>query len=348
MIAPLTIHTFLEAAREEGLPIVDVRSPAEFAQGHIPGAINLPLFSDSERKEIGTLYKQQSRSAAIDRGLALVGPRLPAYVQQARQVAPTGRLLVHCWRGGMRSESLAWLWQMAGLQPAVLAGGYKAYRQQVRRDLNWRGPLLILGGKTGSGKTHVLHALAARGELIVDLEALAHHKGSAFGAIGEPPQPSGEQFENNLHQYLQALPAGRRLWVEDESHMIGQIFLPEPFWRRMQAAPALVIEVPRAHRLHTLVQDYASGAYDAPLRDALGRIQKRLGGADYQAALAALAAGDYEATATLALRYYDKAYLHGLSLKKTGLVHHLPVDTGDPDQIATHLIRYANSHLFPA
>lgn len=348
MTQQLDIEAFLGAATEAELPIVDVRSPAEYRQGHIPGAQNIPLFSDAERKEIGILYKQQGRAAAVDRGLDLVGPRLSEYVAAARAASVEGRLLVHCWRGGMRSESLAWLWRTAGLQTGVLTGGYKAYRQWVLRGLGRTGPMVILGGKTGSGKTHVLHALARRGERILDLEALAHHKGSAFGAIGEPEQPTVEQFENELYTALKALPAGGRIWVEDESHGIGRVFIPDPFWRRMQAAPVIAIEVPLAHRLHTLVRDYATGAFDAELAEALERIKKRLGGAGYQAALAALTAGDYEATAALALRYYDKAYTHGLTQKKPGLVHHLPVETGDPDHIADQLIRYANYHLFPA
>ncbi|RMG73710.1 MAG: tRNA 2-selenouridine(34) synthase MnmH [Bacteroidetes bacterium] len=349
MVQQLSIEAFLAAAQNEGLPILDVRSPGEYHKGHIPHAHSLPLFSNEERKTIGIIYKKRGREAAVDHGLGIVGPRLTDYVTQARQIAPQKRILTHCWRGGMRSESLAMLWNAAGLEVGVLKGGYKSYRNWVLEQLRHTGPLIILGGKTGSGKTHVLYALARQGEQIIDLEGLAHHKGSAFGAIGEAPQPTVEQFENDLHQQLTSLQIGRRIWVEDESHYIGKVYVPQPFWERMKAAPVLALDVSLEARVQTLVQDYTAGGYDdADFAKALDRIKKRLGGEAHKAALAALAQKDYETAATLALRYYDKTYPYGLSRKNPLRLHHIPVTDNDPDHIADLLIRYANTHLFPA
>ncbi|MFN7899561.1 MAG: tRNA 2-selenouridine(34) synthase MnmH, partial [Synechococcaceae cyanobacterium] len=189
-------------------PLLDVRSPAEFAQGHIPGAINLPVFDDAERAEIGTLYKQQGREAAVLRGLALVGPRLEslaACLAERAAASPGQPLRLQCWRGGMRSDSVAWLAGRLGLATLVLQGGYKAYRQWVLAQFERAWPLRLLGGRTGTGKTALLLALRQRGVAVLDLEGLAHHRGSSFGGLGLPPQPSSEHYENRLATGLQAM-----------------------------------------------------------------------------------------------------------------------------------------------
>lgn len=343
MLHKLDSEAFL-AVPAEAVPILDVRSPGEFAQGHIPGAHNLPLFDNEERAEIGTLYKQQSREAAIERGLAIVGPKMAAFVQQAKALTEGRKLRIHCWRGGMRSESMAWLMQVAGFEVSTLVGGYKAFRQHVLTQLGRPFHLLVLGGKTGSGKTDMLKALAAQGEQVIDLEGLAHHKGSAFGALGQPPQPSSELFGNRLQAALAPLDPQRRIWVEDESHNIGRVHIPEPFWQQMKRAPVLAVEVPMAVRVERLVREYA-GADDQELAASLQRIQKRLGGQHIQAALAALAQQDYHTVAAIALRYYDKAYQHGLEQRPPGQVHMLPIEQDAPEWAAQTFIRYANNHL---
>ncbi len=184
-------------------PLLDVRSPGEYAQGHVPGALSFPLFSDAERATVGTIYKQQSRDLALETGLELVGPKLGGFVREARTLAPQGQVVVHCWRGGQRSGSMAWLLRQGGLDVWTLEGGYKAYRTWVLAELAAQQySLYIIGGRTGTGKTKILHALRQMGEQVVDLEGLACHKGSAFGFIGELPQPTVEQFENDLHAAL--------------------------------------------------------------------------------------------------------------------------------------------------
>ncbi|MGE4332621.1 MAG: tRNA 2-selenouridine(34) synthase MnmH, partial [Macellibacteroides sp.] len=191
----LMADDFLEQSKT-GI-MIDVRSPSEFEAGHIPGARNLPLFSDNERAEIGTRYVQYGKDNAVERGLEIVGPKLAGFVKQARLWADGTPIYMYCWRGGMRSGSMAWLFRTAGLTTYLLSGGYKAYRNSFAQLLEahpWQ--LLILGGPTGCGKTEVLHQLQRMEQQVIDLEGLAHHKGSAFGSLGETAQPSTEQFTN--------------------------------------------------------------------------------------------------------------------------------------------------------
>ena len=209
----LTIEAFLAG---EG-PILDVRSPGEFARGHIPGARNLPLFDDEERSEIGTLYKQSGRRVAVQRGLERVGPRLASLAEALRQAADAGGeapLRLHCWRGGMRSGSVAWLAGTLELPVVLLEGGYKAWRRRVLERFERPWPLHLLGGRTGCAKTELLLALRQRGVAVIDLEGRAHHRGSSFGALGLPPQPSTEHYENLLAADLDALEGAPEIWLE--------------------------------------------------------------------------------------------------------------------------------------
>ncbi|GAB4430462.1 MAG: tRNA 2-selenouridine(34) synthase MnmH [Bacteroidia bacterium] len=345
LIERLSITEFLQRQQAEGLPVADVRSPGEFRQGHIPGAENIALFDDEERKTVGILYKQTGREAAVMKGLELVGPKMADLARSAQTLAVGQELLVHCWRGGMRSESMAWLWSTAGLRVGVLQGGYKAFRNHLLATLATPLRLVVLGGKTGSGKTHILHALRAQGEQIIDLEAIAHHKGSSFGAIGEAPQPTVEQFENDLYAALRQLDPSLPIWVEDESHAIGRVFIPQPLWQQMRQAPVVALDIPEDLRLDRLVQDYASGDWDTELEAALLRIGRRLGGQALQSALDALHRRDYAGTARIALHYYDKTYSYGLEQRPAHLRHTLAFDTWVPDQLATALISFRINQL---
>lgn len=320
-------------------PILDVRSPGEYTQAHIPGAVSFPLFNDEERAEVGTLYKQVGKQEAFERGLEIVGPKMAGFVREARGVAANhgNHLRVHCWRGGQRSGSMAWLLRSAGIEITTLSGGYKNYRQHVLDSFATpRLSLVVLGGHTGSGKTKVLRALRDLGEQVLDLEALAHHKGSAFGAIGETEQPTVEQFENDLHAALSTFDPLRRVWVENESKSIGRVFLPLTFWAQKNAAPLVNLEIPHPTRLANLVADYAPEDREL-LAGAFRRIEKRLGGQHLKAALAALDRGDFAAAAEVALVYYDKTYEHCLTESKAVRTHHLKFDTGDPRVIAQAL-----------
>ncbi len=340
MAQSLDITAFLEKART--WPLIDVRSPGEFDRGHIPGAVNIPLFSDEERAKVGTRYKQVSRDSAILLGLEIVGSKLVDFAKMSRRLAPDGEVLVHCWRGGMRSSSFAWLLETTGMKVATLQKGYKAYRQEVLQTFEQPLTLLVLGGKTGSGKTDMLHELIRLGEQVLDLEALAHHKGSAFGSLGQSAQPRVEQFENDLHRAWRALDTSRRIWVEDESISIGTIHLPPALWKKMRAAPVAFVDVPKEERIRRLVREYGRFSPEQ-LAGSITRIQRRLGGLDYQQAMDALPGGDYARVADITLAYYDKAYLHGLSQRNPQQVSSIPVLADEPARSALQLITWAGS-----
>lgn len=328
---------FLSLSEDPDWIVVDVRAPREYGDGHLPGAVNIPLFDDEERARVGTAYKQQGREAAFLLGLDLVGPKMSGFVRRAAELSPKGKLLVHCWRGGMRSGSLATLWRQAGFQVVTLEGGYKAYRSYIRQELAQPWKLLLIGGMTGSGKTHILHALAGRGAQVLDLEALAKHKGSAFGSIGMPPQGTNEQFENDLYAALRTLKREEVVWVEDESRRIGKVFVSDPFWEQMSLAPVVLLELPKNIRVEQLVKDYAEGDPEAA-EQAFLRIAKRMDGPLLKAALEALHAGDLATTADVALAYYDRTYLHSLARKKHTRILPFPLDQHDPEATAEALL----------
>lgn len=336
MIRRVNIEEFLATGRS--LPIIDVRTPAEYARGHIPGAHNLPLFSNEERAVVGTIYKQKGPDEALLQGLDYVGPRMRTMVGEAGRLAPQQAVAVHCWRGGKRSDSLSWLLDFAGFDVQVLIGGYKTYRQYVLDYFNSNDfNILILGGHTGAGKTEVLHYLRSMGEQVVDLEGIAHHKGSAFGALGEIPQPSVEQFENDLVRAFQEVDPGRRIWLENESRSIGKVFIPEPLWDKMRSAVTINLAVTLPVRVERLVADYA-GYPKTDLIDSFQRIRKRLGGQHLKAAIEALHADDFAAAAEIALRYYDKTYSYGLEQRDSQLVINLDVDQNDARQTARQVL----------
>lgn len=311
MVSAVPIQPFLDAH----LPLIDVRSPGEFARGHIPGVHSLPLFSDAERASVGTLYKQQGRDTAVLEGLRIVGPKMASLVEAARTLAPDGDIGVHCWRGGERSASVAWLLEKAGFNRVfTLEHGYKAFRNHVLAAFPIPWNLLILGGYTGTGKTELLGRLRELGEQVIDLERIANHKGSAYGGIGEGAQPTTEHFENLLwHQLVQFNPE-RPVWVEDESQLIGRAKVPDAFFAQMRSASVCFVDMPREERAARLVADYGALPKQA-LAEATTRIQRRLGPQHTKAALEALEAGHLHQMAMITLNYYDKTYARGLALR---------------------------------
>lgn len=311
----ISVTDFLR--RAQSAPVLDVRSPAEYLHAHVPGAVSMPLFSDEERKQVGTLYKQTSREDAIKAGLDFFGPKMRGIVEQVEMLLKKSRqktLLVHCWRGGMRSGAVAWLLDLYGFEVFVLQGGYKAFRNWVLEQFRKDFPFQLIGGHTGSGKTEVLKYLSQSGQRVIDLEALACHKGSAFGGLDRLPQPSAEMFENlvavQLAKYMWENPL-KAIWIEDESQRIGDINMPSELWNRFRSKPLYFLEIPFEKRLEYVLQEYGSFSKEA-LINAIVRIQKRLGGLETKTAVNCLLEHDVKGCFAILLKYYDKHYLKAL------------------------------------
>jgi tRNA 2-selenouridine synthase len=297
-------------ARGHQWQIIDVRSPGEFKDGHIPGAFNIPLFSDEERAKVGTAYKQGSPDSAFELGLDIAGGKMSSFLKSIKSIKsnPDQEFLVHCWRGGKRSQAMQWLFTFSGTKTYRLEGGYKSYRSAIQDYFKQTFQFKIIGGCTGSGKTEILQSLAANGEQVIDLEHLANHKGSAFGSIGEMEQPSTEQFENNLFSELQSLDPERPIWLENESKNIGRVYIPEAIWRQMRNSVLYTIDVDPEIRLDRSMRYYSEPIDVDMLKASFEKIRKRLGGLDYQMAIQALDKSDLRKAARIALQYYDKSY----------------------------------------
>ncbi len=383
-VTKITIDEFLLLAKTN--PVLDVRSPGEYAHAHMPAAISLPLFNDEERAKVGTTYKQQSRENAIKIGLDFFGPNMRGMVEKVEEIVagsglrvtslnksnklsssqtsnpklttpkletsnpkpetnnlhPLTRkpatILLHCWRGGMRSAAVAWLLDLYGFKVYTLIGGYKAYRNwvlnQFTKDYNFK----IIGGYTGSGKTLLLHALAKENKSIIDLEGLAHHKGSALGALGNPPQPKQEMFENLLATQLAIsnkainisepancqLPTANCIFFEDESQRIGNLQIPMPLWYSMRKAPVYFVDIPFEERLNYLTKEY--GVHEKTgLVNAIMRIQKRLGGLETKNAINFLLENNFKESFRILLHYYDKWYAKGLYNRENAVDLIIPI-----------------------
>ncbi|MEY2901203.1 MAG: tRNA 2-selenouridine(34) synthase MnmH [Bacteroidota bacterium] len=388
-------------------PVLDVRSPGEYLHAHIPGAQSLPLFSDEERKVVGTSYKQESKQIAIKIGLKYFGVKMVEMVEtvealfkglQENTVNPTSKgslkssnstqptntnstqdshsksnlyqnpltnsstespfsprtVLVHCWRGGMRSAGVAWLLDLYGYQVYTLQGGYKTYRGWVLEQFEKDYPIQILGGYTGSGKTEVLKALAKKSECVIDLEGLAGHKGSAFGNMGLPAQPSQEMFENKLAQALANIssthsepiadsnttsetnpltditnlnpesiatitnPSLRCIWMEDESQRIGTVNIPTVLYQKMRQKKVFFLDIPFESRLDYICIHYGKFPKEQ-LINAIIRIKKKLGGLETKTAINSLVEDDVRSSFRVLLQYYDKLYGKGLERNRENL-----------------------------
>lgn len=338
MIRQLSIDDFVQ--QSQGHLVLDVRSEGEYQHGHILHATNLPLFNNEERKIIGTAYKQQGKNEAILLGLDFAGKKMSEFVRFVKPRVSDNKIFVHCWRGGMRSGSMAWLLNLFGYEVHVLTGGYKAYRHYVLQQIAQPFKLVVIGGKTGSGKTDVLLKLKEKGEQVIDLEGLANHKGSAFGALGLPPQPSTEHFENMLADELKHFDLNKRVWIEDESKTVGRVFLDLNLWRNMCASPVFVIELPMEIRLQRLVRDY--GVQPATgLEEAITNIKRRLGNEQWKNAMDAVQAGNFAGAAKITLYYYDKAYDKGLAMKETKEIFRYVFETDDVANMAGVLVKAA-------
>ncbi len=320
-IEKTTVEKFVALSQQH--PVIDVRSEGEYNHAHIPGAYNLPLFNDEERKVVGTIYKQQSREAAIKRGLDFFGPKMSRMISFIEQLKEKNQstdktVLLHCWRGGMRSGGVAWLLDLYGFKVYTLIGGYKSFRNWVLDSFRKDWKFNILGGYTGSGKTIILEALKEKGEAVIDLEGIAGHKGSAFGRIGLPAQDSVEMFENKLafelYKTSEEIP-NKCIWLEDESQRIGSVSIPHDIWDTIRENNIFFIDVPFESRLEYLVETY--GILDkVELCEAIKRIEKKLGGLETKTAIAFLQDNNTKECFSILLKYYDKLYKKSLEKRE--------------------------------
>lgn len=337
-LTKITVKSFLELA--ESIPVCDVRSPSEFQAGHIPGAINIPLFNDKERESVGIKYKKEGRIPAILEGLKHAGPDMSSKLEQALKIAKNRKLLVHCWRGGMRSEAMAWLFSLADIQTEVLDGGYKSYRHHILESLSEKKKMIVLGGMTGSSKTHILRYLKELGKQVIDLEGLANHKGSAFGSLGQPPQPSTEQFANILFEEWKQINSSLPFWVEDESRNIGSVFMPEKFYLNMQETRSIILMMDVKTRLPRLIEEYSCYSPES-LKASIEKITRRLGGDNSKDAIEAVESGDFAKAIEITLYYYDKAYQFGLKKKAGKNIIYIETNSDDIETNALKILDVA-------
>ena len=339
-IEKINIEYFLELSKH--YTVIDVRSPAEYKHAHIPGAYSLPLFSDEERAIVGTAYKQESREIAIKHGLDFFGPKMKKIVEEVESLVQSREsdvkdpefktlhpktICIYCWRGGMRSGAVGWLLDVYGFKVHTLIGGYKKFRTRVLDTFKLPFDLKIIGGYTGAGKTEVIKELERAGEHVIDLEDIANHKGSAFGNIGMPAQPTQEMFENILSILLRTLryESGNNspdsnpqliidhlpIWLEDESQRIGLINIPNDLWQTMRRSPLCFLDIPFEERLKHIIEEY--GCFDKEkMIEAILRIKERLGGLEAKKAIEFLNEDNTIESFRILLKYYDKWYTKGL------------------------------------
>ena len=294
--------------------VIDVRSPAEFAEDHAPGAVNLPVLTNAERAEVGTIYVQESRFRARRIGAAYIARNVARYLEtELAGWDGAFRPLIYCWRGGQRSNAMATILSQVGWRTAILAGGYKTYRRYVSErlyDEELPHQVVLLDGPTGSGKTELLGLLAARGVQTLDLEGLAAHRGSLFGAIPGRPQPSQKMFESRLLGEIEALDPARPVMVEAESSKIGERMIPPALWKLMETAPRVSLAAPPAARAGYLIAAYREITQDrAALDEVLARVPDRPGRKRLAQWRALADAGEFEALAAALIElHYDPAY----------------------------------------
>ena len=322
------------------LPVIDVRSPGEYKQGHIPGAFNIPLFDNDERARVGTTYVKIGKEPAIELGKSIAGEKTDYYLNAIRDVAPEKQILLHCWRGGMRSAKIAAFFAEAGYQVFVLEGGYKAYRGFIRKQFSSGRPIFLIGGYTGSGKTGILSEIGKLGHQIIDLEALACHKGSNFGHLGQNVQPTTEQFENDLYLRWSETEPLKPLWLEHESMNIGTVTLPDTFHNAMLNGKLFFLELPKDYRIKRLVDEYA--CFEKPVLQAvLEHIGQFMGSYQAREVLLALQNDDFEKVADITLAYYDKLYANSLVRRPVRTIVKLPLVNGNVLEHAEIILKHA-------
>jgi tRNA 2-selenouridine synthase len=336
----LNIEPFLLLSTR--LPVIDVRSPSEYNHAHFPGAVSMPLFSNEERSVIGSLYLQKGSKEAMMKGLEYIGPRMRDYALTGSRIAPGGEALMYCWRGGMRSNSMAWLMNTVGIKTSVLAGGYKTFRRYVLDYFRNKYNLVVIGGMTGSGKTAVIESLESKGAQVIHLERLACHKGSVFGSVHMPEQPSSEQFENELFAVLHKLDQQKPVFIEDESLAIGNVFIPRDLYDQMSHARFIKLDVNVESRIKMLMENYTGGD-TVKLEEGVKKLEKRLGKENSDRATEMIRSGNLADAIAVVLKYYDKIYSRSMSQHQRKEIHVMTTGRFCADDIADSILSNFNN-----
>ncbi|MCQ6557568.1 tRNA 2-selenouridine(34) synthase MnmH [Paenibacillus mendelii] len=322
MFQDLTVAELLELQRKGEVELIDVRSPSEYADSTIPGSVNIPLFDDAERAEVGTLYKQESVDAAKDRGLEIVSRKLPEFI---RSIGDTehSRKVVFCWRGGMRSKTSATLASLMGLRMYKLNGGFRAYRKwvvQMLESYTELPPCYVINGYTGTGKTELLNRLEQLGYPVINLEAMAQHRGSIFGHIGLRPH-NQKSFESLLVQALIRYENAPYLILEGESKRVGKAVVPDFLMQAKEKGTALFVEVPFEARVANLITDYDPKAHKEDYLQSFARIEKRIHTPVAAEIRQSLESERYDDAARLLLEhYYDPRYQFAMDQYASGRI----------------------------
>ncbi|WP_413677660.1 tRNA 2-selenouridine(34) synthase MnmH [Prochlorococcus sp. MIT 0916] len=330
-------------------PIVDVRSPSEFSEGHWPGAINIPLFSDTERETIGKSYKRESRLKAVFIGLKVTLPNTTKLLELivktiTKKEGGDKSLRIYCWRGGMRSAAFAWLARSIGIKTYLLQGGYKSYRKWVLNQFEADLPIRLIGGKTGTRKTDLLNFINKENIHVIDLEGIANHRGSSFGSLGMEKQPTTQQFENILAESLDQFHKNNNaieIWLEAESSSLGKCRIPNMLYSKMKKAPILEIIKTKNERIKNLVNLYSQNTQNE-LENAVKRIEKRLGPQRTKEALVAIKQKEWSKACEAMLDYYDRCYEY--ELKKTKIIDSIDLSGLS---LKLSLIKILNKNLNP-
>lgn len=335
----------VEAALALDSPIfIDVRSPAEYETGHIPGAVNIPLLTNDERVLVGTTYKQVGAEEAKQLGLTFVSAKLPNIVGQVRQLRESGRkIIVYCWRGGMRSKSVVTVLGLMGIMTSQLSGGYKAYRQFVLnrlKDFDIKPIIIVLCGSTGTGKTEILNKLEKVNIPVINLERLANHRGSVFGHIGLGRPATAQNFDAELLIALEKVNTQPYIVVECESKRIGNVYLPEKLFNAMKRGKRILVSADINVRVERLIKEYLQLYQNnaAGIVSAIESLRRRLGNKRTEYLLAEFNAGNVRSVVKVLLdEYYDPVYGYG---KSDPSMYDLEVNTDDIEQATEMIIQY--------
>jgi len=311
MFKDITMEELLKKASDESLTLIDVRSPGEYKEATIPGSINIPIFSDEERAEVGTIYKQVGPEAAKKKGLEIFSKKLPKFVDAFRRIDTPKT--VFCWRGGMRSKTAATVLDLMGIKVTRLQGGIRAYRKRVVNYLDsteFKPELIVLNGNTGCGKTYILHELKKHGHPAIDLEGMAGHRGSIFGHIGDSPN-NQRKFDALLFQDMLHYQNSPYVFIEGESKRIGKVVLPEKLHKKKEQGMQLIIRLPIGERVKNILHDYEPWKYKEKFIEAFLIIKKRIHTPAAKQIETELKNENFEEAVRLLLKYYyDPLYKH--------------------------------------